>query len=336
MNARKDIWLAAGTLAALTTASGCGASNGLSRIPDTVPAQSYESARAIKPPSLSQLATVARRIRRQSKIQPATKGRLLYVADPFAGAVFIYTYPQLSGAGVLSGFGSVDGVCTDRQGYTWVLDTSDVAAWEFAHGGTEPINYVQPGDSSGNPGIGEGCAVDPKSGDLAVAGAGPGITVFRNGQQTHATYWEYTFFQFAFIGYDGAGNIYADGLLGSSFAFGFAELVKGSAALTDVTLSGGSISRPGGIQWDGKNLDVADASSGNIFQTDGSAILSTIGTSAGCQGQFYILANHKRVIVPDPCNNQTEIYRYPAGGSPIKIVSGGQSYPINVAISVPR
>lgn len=335
MNARMEIRLAASTLAALTLGGGCAAPNGLNHI-DAVPAQSYGGARPARSLPRLALPAVAQRIRRRSKISPATKGRLLYVADPFAGAVFVYTYPQLSGAGELTGFGSVDGVCTDRQGYVWVLDTSDVAAWEFAHGSFEPINYVQPGDSSGNPGVGDGCSVDPKSGDLAVAGVGPGITVFRNGQETHATYWDFSFFQFSFIGYDGAGNVFADGLLQSSFAFGLDELVKGTSALTDVTLSGGSISRPGGIQWDGKNLDIADSSSGNIYQTNGSAILNTIGTSAGCQGQFYIPANHRRIIVPDPCNAQTEIYAYPAGGSPIKIVSGGQSSPSGVAISAPR
>lgn len=326
MNCKNVLWLAA-----IVLASGCSAQN----VPAGIPAGTEVRSRAGVPLTASRVATVERAIRAKSRIGPAARnGRLLYIADPEAQAVLVYTYPQLSGAGVISGFASVDGVCTDRAGYVWVLDTSDSTAWEFAHGGTEPINYVQPGDASGNPGVGYGCSIDPKSGDLAVAGSGPGITVFRNGQQTHATYWDFGFFSFDYLGYDRAGNLYADGLLQSPFQFGLVELVKGASGLAGISLSGGTISGPGGIQWDGKYLDIADAYSGTIYQTDGASILGNVQTTAACQGQFYILANHKRIIVPDPCSLQTEIYAYPSGGSAIKTVSGGQLLPHGAAISV--
>jgi hypothetical protein len=195
-------------LAGLLIVTGCSGQTG----PASIPGQNAGHARAgvaLTPP---QLASVRRAIGRKSRVVPAAaKDRLLYVADSGANAVFIYTYPQLSGAGEISGFGSVNGVCTDRRGYGWVLDTSDVVAWEFSHGGSEPINYVQPGDASGNPGIGYGCSINPKNGDLAVAGIGEGFTVFRNGQQTRATYWDYSFFGFNYAGYDGTGNLYVDG-----------------------------------------------------------------------------------------------------------------------------
>src|SRR5581483_10823226 len=83
-----------------------------------------------RPLSRTHVSAIVERIRQRSKIVAgAGRGRLLYVADPFANAVLIYTYPQLSGAGELTGFTSVTGVCTDRRGYVWVLDTNDVLAW---------------------------------------------------------------------------------------------------------------------------------------------------------------------------------------------------------------
>ena len=285
-------------------------------------------------PTARQTANATRSAHRSWMDPAAAKGRLLYVADEFANAVFVYTYPQLSGAGELSSFGSVTGICTDRRGYVWVLDQANVEVAEFAHGGTTPINVLHPGEASGNPGVGNGCTVNPKTGDLAVAGAGPGITVFKNGQSTHDTFWDFTLFQFNYIGYDAKGNLFADGLVESSFNFALDELPAGSSTLNSIRLAGGSISRPGGIQWDGKYLDIADSTNGTIYRTDGSSILSSITTSAACQGQFYIVPNFTRVIDPDPCSVATGIYAYPAGGSPLKTVTGGQQFPIGAAVSV--
>lgn len=317
---RLSILCALGASCALTACTGGNLQTG------AVPAQAAR-------PALR--AGGATRAAQRSWIDPAAaKGRLLYVADEFANAVFIYTYPQLSGAGELAGFGGVSGVCTDARGYVWVLDLSNVEAVEFAHGSTTPLNVLHPGDTSGNPGVGNGCSVNPKTGDLAVAGSGPGITIFKNGQSTHDTFWDFSLFQFHYIGYDAKGNLYADGQFESSFNFALDELPVGGSSLSEITLSGGSIARPGGIQWDGKFLDIADSSNATIYRTNGSAIVSSITTSNGCQGQFYIVPNRTRMIDPDPCNVTTAIYAYPAGGSPVKNVSGGQQLPIGAAVSV--
>ena len=328
---RSKIRPAAGALAALILTSACATQSA----PGGLPATDAPGARTGSPPGATRIAAIRNAIRRKSHVDPAAhNGRLLYVADVGTDSLFVYTYPQLSGAGVIWGFGSVNGVCTDRQGYVWVLDTSDSVAWEFAHGATEPIAYVQTGDVSGNPGVGNGCAVNAKTGDLAVAGVGAGFTVFRNGQETHSTYWDYNFFEFTYVGYDGAGNLFADGLLGSSLAFGLVELPKGSSTVNDVTLSGAAPKAAGGIEWDGRYLDIGDSTSGTIYQTNGSTVLGSVNTGAQCMHGFYILANHKRVIGTDPCNSQTGVYAYPAGGDAIKTVSGGQLYPYGVAISV--
>lgn len=322
------------TLAVVILAAGCGGQNASTFPSRTLSNQYGAYAQPNTRLDRSRMAAIGQRISRRSRIDSAAKrDRLLYIADPFANEVLIYTYPQLSGAGYLSGFTSVNGVCTDRRGYVWVLDTSDVLAWEFPHGGTEAINALRPGDTNGNPGVGSGCSVDPNSGNLAVAGAGAGITIFLNGQSTHATYWDYNFASMQAIGYDGTGDLYVDGRLQSDFKVGFAELAKGSGSLNEITLAGGSLLGPGGIQWDGKYLDIGDSASGSIYQTDGTTILNTITTGATCQGNFYILSGHKRIVVPDPCSVTTGIYAYPAGGTAMKTVSGGQQLPEGAAVS---
>ncbi|HEY1656443.1 MAG TPA: hypothetical protein VGF86_15180 [Candidatus Tumulicola sp.] len=260
----------------------------------------------------------------------AAKGRLLYVADAGENAVLVYTYPQLAGAGILTGFAAVEGVCSDRRGYVWVL-SNDETVTEFAHGGTQPINTLRTGNYSGDPGVTTGCAVNPKSGDLAVAGY-DGLTVFFNGQENHATYLNFDFSKIAYVGYDNKSNLYIDGTTGSN-DFLFAELPAGASAISEITLSGGAVSAPGGIQWDGRYIDVGDAGSGNIYQTDGTAILGTVSTGATCGGQFSITENRKRVVLPDFCSSATGVYTYPSAGAALK-TADGQSQPLGAAISV--
>jgi hypothetical protein len=114
--------------------------------------------------------------------------------------------------------------------------------------------------------------------------------------------------------------------------FLFAELAAGSSAISEITLGGGAVSAPGGIQWDGQYLDVGDGSSGNIYQTNGAAILGTVSTGAACGGQFAITGNHKRVVVPEFCSGATGVYGYPSGGPALKTIRG-QSQPLGAAIS---
>ena len=267
----------------------------------------------------------------KSRIDPtAATGRLLYVADAGNNAVYVYTYPQLTGAGLLTGFVATEGVCTDRRGYVWVL-SNDETATEFAHGGTQPINQLRTNTGFGDPGVSTGCAVNPKDGDLAVAGYG-GLTVFFNGQETQATYSDGDFSRISYVGYDNRGNLYIDGVNGSG-AFLYGELPAGASSISEITLSGGTVSAPGGILWDGHHLDVGDGSSGTIYQTDGTAILGTVSTGATCGGQFSLSGSHERLVVPDFCGGATGVYKYPTGGAALKVISG-QSRPLGAAISV--
>ncbi|HEX3457602.1 MAG TPA: DUF6454 family protein [Candidatus Baltobacteraceae bacterium] len=252
------------------------------------------------------------------------------MADSATNAVLVYTYPQLTGAGILTGFAAVEGVCTDRRGYVWVL-SNDETVTEFAHGGTQPINVLRPGNYSGDPGVTTGCAVNPKNGDLAVAGY-DGLTVFFHGQENHATYLDFNFSKISYVGYDNQSNLYVDGTTGSS-DFLFAKLAAGASAISEITLGGGTISAPGGVEWDGHYVDVGDAGSGNIYQTDGAAILSTVSTGATCGGQFAFTGKRKRVIVPDFCTSTTGLYAYPTGGAALKAIDG-QGQPLAAAISV--
>ena len=49
---------------------------------------------------------------------------LLYVSDPDAGKVFVYSYPALKPAGMLTGINAPTGMCVDKTtGNVWITKT---------------------------------------------------------------------------------------------------------------------------------------------------------------------------------------------------------------------
>lgn len=113
--------------------------------------------------------------------------------------------------------------------------------------------------------------------------------------------------------------------------FHYAELPAGSSTFTDITLSTVP-SGIGNVQWDGTYMDVGDTSS-NIYRMQGSAVVSTVTLSTTCLAQFYILPSDKKMIAADPCNVDADVYSYPAGGSPIKTVTGDLQHPVGAVVS---
>jgi hypothetical protein len=252
--------------------------------------------------------------------------KLLYVSDEAAGVVNVYTYPGLTFAGQLTGFSVPTGECTDRAGNVWIADQNQKAVYEYAHGGTSPINTLT--DTMINP---VGCALNLKNGDLAVANGINTVLIFHNAAGAPTTYASQQFSTTEFLGYDNHGNLFVDGNDNAN-AFHYAELPAGGSTFTDITLST-TPSQPGNVQWDGTYMAVGDAASSNIYRTQGSNIVGTVTVSATCQGQFYITPSDKNIVVPDGCNADADTYVYPAGGSPIKIVTGGLQHPGGAVIS---
>ena len=96
----------------------------------------------------------------------ASQGDLLYVGQPDNGAVTIYSFPQGQVVGQLLGLGYVNNLCSDYRGDVWImasLSSYGSRLYEYAHGGRRITTLI---DSLGE---GWACAVDPTTGDLAVA-----------------------------------------------------------------------------------------------------------------------------------------------------------------------
>jgi hypothetical protein len=262
---------------------------------------------------------------RHSWMDPAAKShKLLYISDFGNAEVVVFTYPYLRLAGVLTGFKELRGECTDPSGYVWITDQTLGEVFEYAHGGTTPVNVLSAPDPFG-------CATSPTSGDLAVSyGAAGQIEIFHNAAGPGTVVADSNFGGTRFLGYDKAGNLFVDGT-DPSDNFHYAELPAGGSSFTDITLSQ-TPSGPGNVQWDGTYVAIGDTGS-TIYQTQGGTVVSSTSLGYGCIGQFYIVPSKRKVIAPAVCAGEAGVFAYPAGGPALQTISGGLAAPYGAVLS---
>ncbi len=282
--------------------AGCGA-------PGVVPGQSSGAASAAGAPDASWIAP------------GAASAKLLYVSDLGTRKVNIYSYPQGKLMGALAGFKRPQAMCVDKAGDVFIPDLQTFKIYEYPHGGKKPkATLHDPGEDPGD------CAVDPKSGDLAVANvstpySGPGdIVIYARGKRTALSDPQIRYY--TFCGYDDKGNLYLDGM--SSGSFKFAELPKGKRKFVDITLDE-QFRYGGAVQWDGRHVAVGDYESNAIyrFEIDGAT-----GTKVGetrLNGSNFAIGfwiDGSTVIGPNDDSASVMFWNYPGGGASTKSIAG--------------
>jgi hypothetical protein len=266
------------------------------------------------------------------------KKALLYISDYNNSVLDVYSYPALKMVGQITGLSNPDGLCNDKKGNIWAANNTGQNLAEYKHGGTSPIATVS--DSNNYP---VSCSVDPGTGNLAasniftLSGAQGSVAVFAKAKGSPTFYQDADLHDVFFVGYDNKGNLFADGE-NASGRFEFAELAKGSSTLKTIALSGGSITFPGTIRWDGKNVAVGDQeyqgqATSAIDQTNGGGgQITGVTVLSGSVDVVGFTIAKSVAIGPDAGNATVEFYKYPAGGSPTKTLTGF-SAPYGSAIS---
>ncbi len=89
--------------------------------------------------------------------------RLLFISDDSTQDVYIFTMPAMQLKGTLTGFNGPQGMCTDRQGNIWIVNTGTAQGLKYSRTGKQLSSVSDP---SGTP---VGCAVNPTNGDLALS-----------------------------------------------------------------------------------------------------------------------------------------------------------------------
>jgi hypothetical protein len=295
-------------------------------------------------------------VERSWVLPEAKNDDLLYISDLIAQVVDIYTYHGHKLVGTLTGFFNPQGLCVDKAGDVYVTnDTSDGVHQisEYAHGSTTVLRTLNDPDGRAN-----GCSVDPKTGNLAVAnlwGATDhqgNVAVYAHASGSPKAYSNPNIYYYYYAGYDNRGNLFVDGETYGS-VFGLGELPKGGNTLNFITVDQ-TIYLPGGVQWDGKYLAVGDqvavkhgfTSTIYDFAISGSSattVNTMVLTGSNEVAQFWIPfvdTGHKRgegklLIGPNQDGADTLIWDYPNGGNPIKTISG-ETDPIGATVSLAR
>ncbi|HEV3195549.1 MAG TPA: hypothetical protein VGZ06_05380 [Candidatus Cybelea sp.] len=308
-------------IVAMATFAGCGAPQ-----PSTTPFVPQNA-------PVAQNSSLAR-----SWMLPEAKSKdLLYVANVYT--ITVYSYPQGKLVGTLKDFYKPYGECVDKSGDVYVTDSSFGKIYEYAHGSTKPIHTLN--DPSYVP---YGCAVDPTTGDLAVANYSDdsaregNVMIYHKAKGFPKSYIGYGFYYYYYLGYDPKGNLYVDGLFGSyGDGFEFGELRKGGSQINPILLPQ-TIRAPGGIQWDGQYLALGDNAGAAIYQFSFSASKATLEgttplTGAGNVGQFGIAGSS--VVTPNQffSSSGVLVFPYPGGGAATKTITHGVFYPFSAVVS---
>ncbi len=180
------------------------------------------------------------------------------------------------------------------------------------------------------------CAMNT-SGDLAVGilygtttfGPGGEVLIFKNGSGSPTVYTTPLDEEF-FNGYDIQGNLFADGFTGDRSGFALVELPKGSSKFQTITTSN-SVQFPGSVQWDGTYLTVFDQLTNQMYQYNVKGTKATLKGTVSFSGssdcaQTWIVKG--LVYCGDAGNDGGEVFKYPAGGSPVAVFTGNFDLPL--------
>ena len=301
--------------------SGCGEGAGLSTTPASI-----------------RQATAFQRV--GSPIAPAARrGNLLYVSSLYNCDVYVFSYPRGKIEQTINvcdlGFGPAFGLCTDRAGDVFMDMGDGFSVFEFAHGGSAPINQLESGSQ-----LPVGCAVDPKTGDLGVANITDSLSVYKNATGDPALYSLSGIQKFFFCTYDDHGNLFAAGEHNNG-SYALVELPKGSGTLREISLNA-NITPGYGLQWDGRHLAVGATQKSSEFVIDSIRVSGSLGkvvrtTTLDASPnnfvpiQFWIQG--KTIIQPQAQEAQIGFWHYPAGGAQTKSIDLVGSFLVGVTVS---
>jgi hypothetical protein len=257
-----------------------------------------------------------------------------YIFNEYETYASIFEYPKsLKEIGQISGDGG--------QGCTNVLYGYGKKTFWNVGGNTQITEYKVPDTPiktlSVSYSFPSSCAMDA-SGDLAVGilygsskGGGGDVVIFKNGSGAGTAYTTPLREEF-FDGYDNHGNLFADGFTGDRSGFALVELPKGSSQAQTIQTSN-AVQFPGSVQWDGTYLTVFDQNTEKVYRytvRGTKAILKktvTLTGSGDC-AQTWIVQG--LIYCGDASNDGGEVFKYPAGGSPIAAFTGSFDFPLGV------
>lgn len=267
---------------------------------------------------------------------------LLYVSgsQPDGDDISVFSYPRgkLVGRLKVTDY-TVFGLCADSKGNVFVTTDGNLSSginsevYEYAHGGTQPIASLS------DPGFGNDCAVDPTTGNLAVANWDGSlgsldhgsVAIYQGAEGTATVYYDPNIYWYEWCVYDTSGNLYVDGR-NEGGGYPLAELPRGSGSFLNITLSESFLAES--LEWDAGDLVIAGwqwkprQATEMLYRvqlsgTEGTVVgTTTIRTHTKPRkrrddaGQYTLQGS--RLIGPGFNDPEVHFWRFPEGGWPSK------------------
>jgi hypothetical protein len=180
-----------------------------------------------------------------------------YTSGKPTGTVSVYRYWQGTLVQTLTGFEVPRGACVDAANNVYITDFYANDVVEYAHGGQTPLRTL----AAYSP---LSCAIERRSGDLAIANYGKGVSIYRHGTGEPRTYTDSRLSGYYALGYDNDGNLLVTDGCGyynsspSCLPADFAYLPNKGKSLVSISMPGASGSgayylNVSAILWDGKD-----------------------------------------------------------------------------------
>ena len=280
---------------------------------------------------------------------------LLYVSNG-NGLVSVYRYQRHNLVGVLTDFIDPMGECVDGAGDVYITDYEAQTIDEYAHGKTKQLRAIA---DSYKP---YGCAVDPKTGNLAVANFGETYAAGRRAASQddgnlavyiHAegqpVYYGSEFQHFSACAYDKYGDLLAASIDGYSgnYSGEFDYMAAKSKNFAEITLPGPRPSWYWGespaIGWDGKYWLVDSHGLFRYSINIQAQYIDTVSLSnEGNLGPVWLYRKTANSSATEVVGTSDEssgsgyvtYWNYPAGGSPFFQTSKDLYEPYGVAVSL--
>jgi hypothetical protein len=271
--------------------------------------------------------------------QAKASGDVLFVSDSGNNTLSRFSYLDGKYLGQVTGLREPRGLCGDAAGNVWVANAGSSTLTEYSHDGAQIGSLHDDGYEPYS------CAIDPTSGDLAVAnifsstnGAG-NLAIFSHASGSPAFYAGGDI-NFAFyVAYAPTGALYIDGL-DSDESFRYASFAHGK--FNDITIQGTTIAFPGPLAWStaGNSVDIADQQSSPpaIYRLSRSGRVQR-QTDLQCSSSFGLcdieaFAIDGNRVLADTVGPGVQAFRYPQGGPAVKTIGANQlSQPFGLALS---
>jgi hypothetical protein len=251
-----------------------------------------------------------------------------YAASFGDGSLAVFDYPKSDKQiGSIGDISEAQGECANvlfgaGKKTFWVTASGTDQIFEFKVGGN-PIKTLN--TPSGD--VPVGCGIDPATGNLVATIINTGAVVVYPKASGSGTVSQSPLIEAFFAGYDKGSNLYVDGF-NNQDEFGLVELEKGSSTWETLSTSN-SVEFPGQVQFDGKYVTVNDQEAHDIFGYTCKGTSCTLKRTVSLSGssdcdQTWI--GNRVVFCPDAGNGDVEVYKYPAGGSPIATLTGTATF----------